>query len=125
MINLFNLLPIGAMDGGRIASALSPYAGVAGLGIGGALAYAGAVQNPIFYLILLAGGWETFQRFYNPSGMPPNYYRITPLQRTVLTTSYFGLVAALLAGMAANHRHQKPPEVLMRERQVEATWDMR
>lgn len=55
MINLFNLLPLGSMDGGRIAGALSPYAGVAGLGMGGALAYSGAVQNPLFYLILLAG----------------------------------------------------------------------
>jgi Zn-dependent protease len=125
MINLFNLLPIGAMDGGRIASALSPYAGVAGLGLGGVLAYSGAIHNPIFYLILLAGGWETFQRFYNPGATPPNYYRITPLQRAALTTSYFGLVAALMAGMAWNHRYQKPPEVLIRERQRELSWDMR
>jgi Zn-dependent protease len=126
MVNLFNLLPIGAMDGGRIASALSPYAGVAGLGVGGALAYAGAVHNPIFYLILLAGGYETFQRFYDPGRMPPNYYKISPVRRAALSASYFGLVAALLAGMAANHRRQKPPEVLARERQLqEATWDMR
>lgn len=125
MVNLFNLLPIGAMDGGRIASALSPYAGVAGLGVGSALAYAGAVHNPIFYVILLVGGYETFQRFYHPGRMPPNYYRISSVQRAVLTASYFGLVVALLTGMAANHRHQKPPEVLMRERQLETAWDMR
>ena len=80
MINLFNLLPIGMMDGGRITGALSPYAGVAGLGIGGTLAFSGSIQNPIFYLVLLAGGWETFQRFYNPGTVPPNYYRITPVQ---------------------------------------------
>jgi Zn-dependent protease len=55
MINLFNMLPIGSMDGGRIAGALSPYAGVAGLGIGGLLAYSGEIHNPLFYLILLAG----------------------------------------------------------------------
>jgi Zn-dependent protease len=125
MINLFNLLPIGAMDGGRIAGALSPYAGVAGLGLGGVLAYSGAIHNPIFYLILLAGGWETFQRFYNPASTPPNYYKINSLQRAVLTSSYFGLVAALMAGMAANHRYQKPPELLMRERSMEKSWDMR
>jgi len=122
MINLFNLLPIGAMDGGRIAGALSPYAGVVGLGLGGMLAYNGVVQNPIFYLILLAGGWETFQRFYNPgASTPPHYYKITPLQRGILTASYAGLVTALVAGMAANHRHQKPPDVLEREKM----WDAR
>jgi len=34
MVNLFNLLPIGSMDGGWIASVLSKYANVAGLGGG-------------------------------------------------------------------------------------------
>ena len=77
MINLFNLLPVGVLDGGRIASALSPYAGVAGLGLGGALAYTGTISNPIFYLVLLAGGWETFQRFYNPNMYPPNYHKVS------------------------------------------------
>lgn len=57
MINLFNLLPIGMMDGGRISGAISPYVGVAGLGLGGLLAYSGEIHNPIFYLILLAGGY--------------------------------------------------------------------
>ena len=28
IINLFNLLPIGAMDGGRIANSISPYIGM-------------------------------------------------------------------------------------------------
>ena len=64
-------------DGGRIAGALSPYAGVAGLGLGGVIAYNGLVGNPIFYLILLSGGYETFQRFYNPNHMPPNYYKVS------------------------------------------------
>jgi Zn-dependent protease len=30
MVNMFNLLPLGSMDGGRIAGALSPWAHVAG-----------------------------------------------------------------------------------------------
>lgn len=125
MINLFNLLPIGMMDGGRICSALSPYAGVAGLGLGGLLAYEGIISNPIFYLVLLAGGWETFQRFYNPSSVPPNYYRITQGQRMVITGGYFGLIGALIAAMAFNQRSQKPPEVLIREQQLEKDWDFR
>lgn len=126
MINLFNLLPIGSMDGGRIAGAISPYAGVAGLGLGGLMAYNGVVHNPIFYLILLAGGYDTFQRFYNPQAhTPPNYYKITTVQRAAITAGYFGMIAALIAAMAANHRYQKPPEVLVRERELEKTWDMR
>ena len=50
MINLFNLLPIGSLDGGRVAGALSPYLLVAGLGAGGLLIYNGVISNPIFYL---------------------------------------------------------------------------
>jgi Zn-dependent protease len=44
MINLFNLMPIGSMDGGRIGGALSKYAGVVGLGIGGSMIYAGTFE---------------------------------------------------------------------------------
>ena len=39
MINLFNLLPIGQLDGGRVANSLSPWLGVAGLVGGGAIMY--------------------------------------------------------------------------------------
>lgn len=81
MINLFNLMPLGMMDGGRICGALSPYAGVVGVGLGGTMVYEGMISNPIFYLIMLGGGYETFQRFYGSHQVPPNYYRITPLQR--------------------------------------------
>ena len=56
MINLFNLIPVGMLDGGRIGNALSPYTGVAGVGLAGSMIYSGAVANPIFYLITLAGG---------------------------------------------------------------------
>jgi hypothetical protein len=35
MINLFNLLPIGSMDGGRVAATLSPWLPAGGLSLGG------------------------------------------------------------------------------------------
>lgn len=122
MINLFNLLPIGMMDGGRICGALSPYAGVFGLGLGGFLAYEGYVTNPIFYLILLAGGYETFMKFYRPEHVPLNYYRITPAQRMAIGGGYFGLVGAIMAAMAWNARSKKSPEQLQRDRQKEKFW---
>jgi Zn-dependent protease len=126
MVNLFNMMPIGSMDGGRIAGALSPYAGLAGLGMGGLMAFEGYVHNPIFYLILLAGGYETFQRFYNPHMIPPNYYRISSMQRATLTGGYFGLVGALIAATAYNNHRRKSPQVLQRERMhMERSWDER
>ena len=125
MINMFNLLPLGSMDGGRIAGALSPYMSVAGVAMGAGLAYTGAIHNPIFYLILLSGGYQTFQRFYNPGAMPPNYYAITPIQRAALGLGYIGLVSSLALAMDLNGRYKKSPEVLMKERELEKTWDMR
>ena len=125
MINLFNLLPLGSMDGGRITGAISPYAGIAGVGMGGALAYTGAIANPIFYLVLLSGTYETFMRFYDSSRLPPNYYNIPFQKRAAMTVGYFGLIAALAAAMDANKRYRKPPELLMREREIEKTFDMR
>jgi len=125
MINLFNLMPLGSMDGGRIAGALTPWANVAGLGIGGTLAMSGAIHNPIFFIILLAGGWETFQRFYNPGAIPHNYYKISTMQRTAIGLGYAGLIAGLLLAMDVNQRSKKPPEILLREREMEKSWDMR
>jgi Zn-dependent protease len=123
MINLVNLLPIGSMDGGRWVGALSKYVGVAGTGLGGYMAYTGAFSNPLFYLIVLAGAYETFWRFYDPHYLPPNFYKITSTQRAILTGGYFGLIAFLLTAMAANQREQKPPEVIARERGSEPYWD--
>ena len=119
MINLFNLLPVGMMDGGRICGAVSPYAGVVGLGIGGTMVFNGMVSNPIFYLILLAGGWDTFQKFYNPAQhIPPNYYAISGAQRAGITGGYFALVAALFTAMSVSSAMKKSPEQLRRERQL-------
>lgn len=119
MINLFNLLPVGSMDGGRVANAISPV--VSGLGLcgGAVLAYQGSIANPIFYLILLSGaygwtsrvmGWEAAQ-----DGRSPSYYRIGTRKQALLTLSYGGLVAVLLALMAANQKKKKTPAQLQYE----------
>ena len=126
MINLFNLLPLGSMDGGRIAGALSPWMNVAGLAGGVGLAYTGAIHNPVFYLILLAGGYETFMKFYDPAAyLSPNYYKITPGQRAAIGLGYVGLIIFLAFAMDINERYKKSPEQLIRERDGETTWDMR
>jgi len=119
MINLFNLLPIGMMDGGRICGAVSPYAGMVGLGLGGAMIYNGMISNPIFYLVMLAGGYETFMKWYDPHAhVPPNYYAISGKQRAAITGGYFSLVAALMAAMSVSSALKKSPEQLQRERQL-------
>ena len=93
--------------------------------MGGTLAFSGAIHNPIFYLILLAGGYETYQRFFNPASIPPGYYRITPMQRAAIGVGYVGMVGGLALAMDINERFKRPPEVLIREREMEKSWDMR
>lgn len=116
MINLFNLLPIGTLDGGRICGALSPWSGVAGLGAGGALIYGGVISNPIFYLIMMGGTWTTFSRFYyGDVGVPPNYYKIKSSEKGAITVAYFGLIGSIVAAMAANKKRTKPPEAYRNE----------
>jgi len=117
MINLFNMLPIGMMDGGRICGALSPYSGLVGLGMGGSLIYMDMISNPIFYLVMMGGAYTTFQRFYYPDNLPLNYYKISPQERAILTGSYFGLLGFLVSCMAFNSKFKKSPEQLEMERQ--------
>jgi Zn-dependent protease len=62
IINLFNLMPVGSMDGGRVLSAVSPYFGVAGLVGGAGCIYYDLIGNPLFYLIMLGGTYSSVQR---------------------------------------------------------------
>ena len=102
MINLFNMLPIGSMDGGRIASSISPYFSGAGLVAGGYIAATGMIMNPIFYLILLMGGYEAVARFMGWNSMPPNYYRLTYARQAALAGGYVAVIAALFLGIDIN-----------------------
>uniref|UniRef100_A0A7S2A3Z5 Peptidase M50 domain-containing protein n=1 Tax=Ditylum brightwellii TaxID=49249 RepID=A0A7S2A3Z5_9STRA len=121
MINLFNMMPLGMLDGGRITSAISPYAGLVGLGMGGGMIYYDVISNPIFYLVMMAGGYQTFTKLYNPRAhdatLPRNYYNISNMQKLGVTGGYFGVIGALLLAMEVNAQYKKSPETLQRERE--------
>ena len=125
MINLFNLIPIGMLDGGRIGNALSPFAGVVGVGISGSMIALGQVSNPIFYLITLAGGYQTGMRLWNNYNgyvdptLPKNYYNISSSQRMTIGAGYFGLLGVLFTTMAVNERYKKSPERLIYEQKAQ------
>ena len=116
MINLFNLLPIGSLDGGRIAGALSRHFLLFGLAGCGGLIFL-YPSNPLLYLILLSGSYTTYTRYF-PSSMTPSdfrYYDLSQSQRVAIASSYAGLVVFIAAVMSLNDRIRKSPEQLRRE----------
>ena len=102
LINLFNLLPIIPLDGGRITAALHPalwFAGFLGL-----LALVVYRPNPILIIILLLAGSELWRRWQlRRVPQMQDYYRVRPRQRLFIGLLYFGLAAALAVGMHATH----------------------
>jgi Zn-dependent protease len=101
-INLFNLLPIVPLDGGRAAAALHPALWLVGL-----IALAGLVAlrpNPILILILVFAAMELYRRWQmrdHPEAQ--SYYRVLPWQRAAVAVAYFGLAALLVLGMHETH----------------------
>ena len=66
LINLFNLIPFGMLDGGWILAPVSKWIQVAGLVVLGGLFLAGWV-SPIVIIVVILGLPVVFQRFRNPA----------------------------------------------------------
>jgi Zn-dependent protease len=97
MMNLFNLAPVGFLDGGRIATALSPWLWVAGTVIIGVLMVVSF--NPILLLVLILSLPRLWSLFRKRTDEEKRFYEVTPAQRVTMAILYFGLAAALALGM--------------------------
>jgi Zn-dependent protease len=103
-LNLFNLVPLTPLDGGRAMAAMSPWMWFVGLFIAVGLVF--AFPNPIILIILLFGGMETWRRWRaRREGSPEtrSYYRVAPKHRLLVALVYVGLIALLAFGMDATH----------------------
>jgi Zn-dependent protease len=96
-LNLFNLAPIGFLDGGRVVTALSPWLWLVGLAI--LLALTVAHPNFLVVLILIFSAPRIFSLFRKKTDEERRYYEVTPAQRWTMAVLYFGLVALLALGM--------------------------
>jgi Zn-dependent protease len=99
-LNLFNLLPVLPLDGGRAMAALSPWMWFVGYGllVGATVVF----PNPIMLLILLFGGLETWRRWkQRKSPEAREFHRVRPGTRIAIAAVYLGLAAALAVGMDA------------------------
>jgi Zn-dependent protease len=103
-LNLFNLLPVVPLDGGRAMAAMAPWMWFVGLAAMAALAI--AFPNPIILLILLFAAMSTWQRWKARragGAQAAAYYRVRPAHRVAIAAVYIGLIVALVLGMDATH----------------------
>ena len=96
-LNLFNLAPIGFLDGGRIVTALSPWLWLVGTVIVGAMLF--VHFNFILLLILIMSVPRLFSLFRKRTEEEQRFYEVTPRQRAIMGFLYFGLAAGLALGM--------------------------
>lgn len=116
MLNLFNLLPLGQLDGGRVSNAISKHLLLLGLGSGTYMALTGVISNPLFYIILISGAFSTYSRYFGGDSQPhPSYFRINNNERILWSLAYFGLIAALIVGMQINREKLKSVKILRKE----------
>jgi Zn-dependent protease len=96
-LNLFNLAPVGMLDGGRIVTALSPWLWLPGFALLGWLGW--THPNIIIWILLLMSLPRIFSLFRKRSEEEQRYFEVAPVQRWTMGGMYFGLIAALVVLM--------------------------
>ncbi len=110
LLNLFNLLPVVPLDGGRAMAAMTPWMWLAGLAALVALDV--VAPNPILLLITIVAVYEIYRRWKqqrSPSAAQASYYRVSARNRLRVGAVYVGLIVALALGMNAVYLHRAIP----------------
>ncbi len=101
-LNLFNLIPVTPLDGGRAMAAMAPAMWVVGLVV--LVAAALLLGNPLVFIFVLIGFLDVRRRLNQRRHGGPEqeaYYAVTPKQRLYVGGVYIVLLVLLLVGMHA------------------------
>ncbi|WP_020677522.1 hypothetical protein [Geopsychrobacter electrodiphilus] len=104
LLNLFNLLPISPLDGGRIIGVISPKLWLLGLLGAGLLFY--LTWSPIVALILLLGSFQIYKSFKmsrTSKTEHARYYDVSLAKRAGMGFAFLLLLAVTSIGMLAMH----------------------
>ena len=107
LLNLFNLLPVVPLDGGRAMAAMAPWMWF--LGFGALVLLDFLTPNPILLIITLFAGYELYRRWErrrSPTAEQTAYYRVSPRNRLLVGAVYIGLIVLLALGMHATYLHR-------------------
>lgn len=96
-LNLFNLAPIGFLDGGRIVTALSPWLWLVGAAVVALMLV--THFNFLLLVILVMSLPRLFFLFRKKSDEERRYFEVLPSRRWAMAALYFGLIGFLVVAM--------------------------
>ena len=108
LLNLFNLLPVTPLDGGRAMAAMAPAMWFVGLAMMIAFLFITHFSNPIILIFILIGGLDSSRRWKQRRDGGPDqqaYYRVSPMTRVMVAAVYLSLVAVFVLGMTTTNLH--------------------
>ncbi len=100
-LNLFNLIPISPLDGGRVVAAISPKLWI--FGFIGVLFLFLHSWNPILFMILIPAGYNVYNLWKKKDAAQAEYYEVDRKTKIRIALLYFTLLAFLPLAMALTH----------------------
>lgn len=100
-LNLFNMIPIAFLDGGKMTGAISSRLWIVGFVFVVVAAIAFHWWNPILLILIVLSIPRVVQTFRGQ--IDPRYANVPEGERATITVAYFGLMALLIAGVVVTH----------------------